>query len=384
MADTTQIPKTDPDDRRLTHPLTLDKQTSNTKPKQPWYNPRGWSLRTKLIAGIVCVAAIIGVIVGAVEGSKASRYPEYSPLTYQLVDTYSGVDFFEQFRYFDEEDPTEGFVRYVNKSIAQSLNLTYASPTSAVLRVDATTKNATHGRNSVRIESRNSYDTGLFVFDIIHSPYGCGTWPALWLTDGYNWPENGEIDVLEVTNNGTDGNAVTLHTTSGCEMDVRRKQLGSTTYTTCDNSTNGNAGCGVQGASETYGEVMNRGGGGVYTLELRPAGIRAWFFPRDSIPADLRLANTSFVNDTAKPDPSTWGTALADFPNTSCDIPSHFRNQSIIANIDLCGQWGGSPNVYSGQWVCPGKCEDLVRRHPERFEKAYWEFGGFWVYQAVS
>ncbi|RDW93805.1 glycoside hydrolase family 16 protein [Aspergillus mulundensis] len=383
MADTTHIPKADPEDCRITHPLTIDKQASETQAKQTWYNPRRWSLRTKLIAAIACVAAIIGVIVGAVEGSKASRYPEYSPLNYRLVDTYSGVNFFEQFDYFDDEDPTEG---YVNKSTAQSLNLTYATPTSAVLKVDTTTKNATHGRKSVRIESKKAYDDGLFIFDIIHTPYGCGTWPALWLTDAYNWPDNGEIDVLEVTNNGTDGNAVTLHTTSKCQMDVRRKQLGSTTYTTCDNSTNANAGCGVQGASATYGEEMNRDGGGVYALELRPEGIRAWFFPRHSIPSDLRLTNNSSSNSSApiaKPDPSSWGTALADFPNTSCDITSHFRNQSIIANIDLCGQWGGSPNVYSGQWDCPGKCVDLVRGHPERFERAYWEFGGFWVFQAI-
>ncbi|KAL4993403.1 concanavalin A-like lectin/glucanase domain-containing protein [Aspergillus recurvatus] len=373
------ILKTDPDDRHLTRPSTLDEQPSENPVEYPWYNPRGWSLRTKLITAIVCLAAIIGIIVGVVEGSKASRYPVYSPLDYRLVDSYSGLSFFDQFRYFDEEDPTDGFVKYVNKTTAQQLNLTYATPSSATLRVDTSTENATHGRNSVRIESKETYDEGLFIFDIIHTPYGCGTWPALWLTDGYNWPDNGEIDVLEVTNNGTEGNAVTLHTTPGCNMDVKRKHTGSVTYTTCDNNTNSNAGCGVQGSSLTYGEEMNEKGGGLYALELRPAGIRAWFFPRHSIPADLNIRNST---TSSKPDPSKWGTALADFPNTSCDIPLHFKNQSIVANIDLCGQWGGAPNVYSGQWDCPGRCEEFVARNPERFEKAYWEFGGFWVYQA--
>ena len=73
------------------------------------------------------------------------------------------------------------------------MNLTYASTTSAILRVDTSETDATTGRKSVRIESKNQYDSGLFIFDILHTPYGCGTWPAVWLTDPSNWPMNGEI-----------------------------------------------------------------------------------------------------------------------------------------------------------------------------------------------
>lgn len=244
----------------------------------------------------------------------------------------------------------------------------------------------------MRLESKTGYDNGLFVFDILHTPHGCGTWPALWLTDTFNWPANGEIDVLETTNNAPEGNAVTLHTTSGCNMKVRRKQTGDTVYTTCDNSTNSNAGCGVQGPPNSYGEPFNNNGGGVrpkactpgssqltaqqvYALELRDAGIRAWMFPRDSIPNDI-------TNSSSSPDPSTWGTALADFPNTDCDIPSHFRNQSIIANIDLCGTLGAQKQFYTEQSHCPGTCNNLVATNPSAFTEAYWEFKSFKVYQA--
>ncbi|KAB8225549.1 concanavalin A-like lectin/glucanase domain-containing protein [Aspergillus novoparasiticus] len=344
-------------------------------PAQPWYNPRGWSLRTKLIAGVVGVAVVVAVIVGAVEGTKANRYPDYTKLNYQLVDTYSGTNFLDRFDYYHGEDPTEGFVQYVDQTAANALNLTYATDSSVVLRVDTSNKNAVKGRQSVRLESKTGYDNGLFVFDILHTPYGCGTWPALWLTDTYNWPDNGEIDVLETTNNAPEGNAVTLHTTRGCNMNVRRKQTGDTVYTTCDNSTNGNAGCGVQGSPDSYGEPFNNNGGGVYALELRDAGIRAWMFPRDSIPDDI-------TNSSSSPDPSTWGTALADFPNTDCHIPSHFRNQSIIANIDLCGTLGAQKQFYTEQSHCPGSCNSFVATNPSAFTEAYWEFKSFKVYQA--
>jgi len=39
------------------------------------------------------------------------------------------------------------------------------------------------GRNSVRIGSKKQYTKGLFIFDIKHTPTGCGTWPALWLSE---------------------------------------------------------------------------------------------------------------------------------------------------------------------------------------------------------
>jgi len=35
----------------------------------------------------------------------------------------------------------------------------------------------------VRISSKTTYNKGLFIFDVKHSPYGCGTWPALWLVE---------------------------------------------------------------------------------------------------------------------------------------------------------------------------------------------------------
>lgn len=153
----------------------------------------------------------------------------------------------------------------MDSSTASELNLTYASSSRAVLRVDTSTSNQTSGRRSVRVTSKETYENGLFIFDIVHTPYGCATWPALWLTDPNNWPEHGEIDVLESNNKGTHGNAMTLHTTSGCKMNVKRKETGSPTYTNCLNTANDNAGCGVTGGKATYGQAFNENGGGVST-----------------------------------------------------------------------------------------------------------------------
>lgn len=132
-----------------------------------------------------------------------------------------------------------------------------------MIKVDTSYPNTIGGRNSVRIQSNHTYNDGLFIFDILHTPYGCGTWPALWLSDSSNWPTNGEIDVMEATNNGTWGNGMALHTTNGCSMNVRRKETGKVTSTNCYNGTNSNQGCGVSGTVASYGPDFNKNGGGV-------------------------------------------------------------------------------------------------------------------------
>jgi hypothetical protein len=134
-----------------------------------------------------------------------------------------------------------------------------------VLKVDTTFSGseAASGRQSVRVTSKNTYADGLFIYDVIHTPYGCGTWPALWLTDPSNWPEHGEIDVVEAANAGTFGTQSTLHTSKGCSMGVKRKESGSVDQKDCYNEANDNSGCGVKGTKSSYGPEFNSKGGGV-------------------------------------------------------------------------------------------------------------------------
>ncbi|KAI1814771.1 glycoside hydrolase family 16 protein [Poronia punctata] len=345
---------------------------------EPWWKPKYWRKRTWAIVVTIVVIVIVIVVVVPVKVTQANRYPNYFKLDYALADEYSGTTFFDNFNYFTGYDPAQGFVHYVPREHAEQLNLTFASESTAVLKVDTSVgpgsePDASTGRFSVRVESKRQYETGLFIFDVKHTPFGCGTWPALWLTDQTDWPSNGEIDVMEAVNKATDGNQMTLHTTDGCSVDgVKRKMTGSSLAGNCYNGTNNNAGCGVGGSEDSYGRGFNDKNGGVMAMEWRDQGIRMWQFGRDSIPDDITSKH---------PDPSTWGQADADFPNTNCDISSHFGNQSIIVNIDLCGQYAGGVYAQSG---CPSNCTDFVANNPSAFADAFWEFGAFEIYKATS
>ena len=80
-------------------------------PHSKW-DPRGWSLKKKLFLAAGIIVVIVAVVVGSVLGVRANRYPNYSQLDYTLKDTFSGTDFFDNFEYFTDADPANGFVQY--------------------------------------------------------------------------------------------------------------------------------------------------------------------------------------------------------------------------------------------------------------------------------
>jgi hypothetical protein len=86
------------------------------------FDPRGWSLCRVLVVGSCITVLIVVVIVGAYEGVMINRYPDYTRLNYSLTATYEGTTFFDDFQYYSGEDPTDGFVQYVQQTaIASSL-----------------------------------------------------------------------------------------------------------------------------------------------------------------------------------------------------------------------------------------------------------------------
>lgn len=83
--------------------------------------------------------------------------------------------------FFNDTDPTHGFVTYVNQSTAKADGLVSASQSSAYIGVDyKSVLNATSGpgRRSVRLSSKKNYTEALIIGDFSHMPYGCGAWPG--------------------------------------------------------------------------------------------------------------------------------------------------------------------------------------------------------------
>jgi hypothetical protein len=103
-----------------------------------------------------------------------------SALNYRLVQDYSGTGFFNNFNFFTGNDPTNGYVNYVDQGTAQSQGLINTNGGVAYIGVDHTNIASGRGRNSVRLESKRTYTHGLFVLNLGHMPGSvCGTWPAL-------------------------------------------------------------------------------------------------------------------------------------------------------------------------------------------------------------
>ncbi|KKK12876.1 hypothetical protein P175DRAFT_0431004 [Aspergillus ochraceoroseus IBT 24754] len=300
-----------------------------------------------------------------------SLVTELAHASYVLHDDYDMATFFNRFTFYTDSDPTHGYVTYVDKATAQSAGLISTNNDSAYMGVDHTNV-ASSGRRSVRLSSTQSYHHGLFIIDLQHMPTGCGSWPAFWIL-GPNWPNGGEIDVIEGVNAQTN-NQMTLHTGDGCTIDnsgFTGNLLTSNCYAYASGQAS-NAGCGMEApTANSYGAGFNNIGGGVYATEWTSDAISIWFFPRSSIPADISAGT---------PDPSAWGTPTARFAG-SCNIDSHFGDMQIIFDITFCGDWAG--NVWSSSPCASlaSSCVDYVANNPSAFAHTYWDINSLRVYQ---
>ncbi|KZP13506.1 glycoside hydrolase family 16 protein [Athelia psychrophila] len=119
-----------------------------------------------------------------------------------IEDTYDSSNFFDQFTFFDEGDPTHGQVNFLNQSAAFANGLAYvASDNSIVMKGDNTTWLASGAiRDSVRVQSIKAYNTSLIILDLNSAAWGCG-----------------EIDILEGVHDN-EHNQITWHTAPGCNL----------------------------------------------------------------------------------------------------------------------------------------------------------------------
>lgn len=183
--------------------------------------------------------------------------------TYQLKESYNPSNFFEKFKFFSSDDPNQGFVNYRNQKDSEDLGLVKRGADDVYIGVD-TNDIPSDGRSSVRLESVNTYNSGLFIADFAHFPRAaCGAWPAFWMV-GPSWPEDGEVDIYEGWNLN-ERNKIVLHTDSPTKTGVCKVDPGDFTspiqYPDCwmeAPDQPGNAGCAVE---ETNGLWANPSGG---------------------------------------------------------------------------------------------------------------------------
>jgi len=289
---------------------------------------------------------------------------------YNLTIEYSGTTFFDGFTFFTGPDPTDGYVNYTSEAMSEQLGYISVSNNVTYISADNTTISSGSGRGSVRITSNMAFNANsLFIFDIIHMPFGCGTWPAVWLL-GPNWPYGGEVDIIEGINVNT-LNQATVHTSSGCTMNgVTRNQTGTTVGTNCVSSDTNDDGCGVQDTRNiSYGNGFNNNGGGVYACEWTNISMKIWFFPRNLIPSDISSGNN--------PNPSGWVAPMGDWPLGGKCAPSHFSQMQIVVDDTFCGSWAGAFFTANG---CGANCTYFVQNNPQNFTDAYWAINYFKVF----
>lgn len=89
---------------------------------------------------------------------------------YTLTDNYNQANFFDEFEFFSEADPTEGFVQYQNKVNAASQGLAGFHQGMIYVGSDHKTANPANGRASTRLNSKKTYTQMLLVADVVHMP----------------------------------------------------------------------------------------------------------------------------------------------------------------------------------------------------------------------
>ncbi|KAH8101373.1 concanavalin A-like lectin/glucanase domain-containing protein [Cristinia sonorae] len=303
------------------------------------------------------------------------------PSPWKLLQSYQGKSFFDGWDFFTGADPTHGQVTYIDRGTAQSAGLIDVnSAGNIIMRVETTAK-VPVTRQSVRITTKQSYTGGLVIMDSVHMPTGCGTWPAFW-SNGPNWPNGGEIDILEGVHDYTN-NQMTIHTNAGCNLASNSGFSGDLVGgTNCAALDTGNQGCGIRSKdANSYGAPFNNIGGGVYAMKWDNDGVAVWWFPRNNIPRDI---------SGNQPQPSNWGTPQSFWPASGCDPFAFFHDHSAIFDTTLCGDWASgvwnSAGIPGQEQSCAQRtgvstCEEFIRNNGAAFNDAYWEVSYVKIYQ---
>ncbi|KAK7923030.1 hypothetical protein PG985_007101 [Apiospora marii] len=301
--------------------------------------------------------------------------------SYQIADKYNSGNFYDKWD-FITTDPNNGYSMYQTKQGAQDANLVQINKDDFYLGADYETSmpgdwHNYRGRKSVRVESRESYNHGLFIGDFSHLPKPtCGTWPAFWM-----FGSRGEFDFLENWNDLT-FNRITAHTGDPKDVGVctikqsdlsaqivttncADKAPGQYDYQACSaNSEDGVFGSATGGLSLTFDEDATE-----WTSEY----IRQWSWK--TAPDDV-LAG--------KPDPSKWGKPM--FQVSDCNIDRAFADLKFVLNINFC-----SVAAQDDKWnsTCQAStqhatCMEHVAANGGDFKDSFFKVKGISVYHLAE
>ncbi|CAG8621127.1 16890_t:CDS:2 [Acaulospora colombiana] len=230
------------------------------------------------------------------------------------------------------------------------------------------------GRNSNRIQSKKQFGHNtVLVADIRHMPAGSPgprsglpkfptgqvSRPLKFFPKTQCHLDNGEIDIIEGVNNGRDWASI-INMMVPCALyqtlapQLRMTAIGPSIAT-------------LVAVSQQIRETL------MDQVSIKLV-VDAWFWSRSegNIPADVTTSGQTVINT------DNWGTPMALFPNTQCDLSSKFGlNNQFIDNCGLGGDWAGG--VYSNSG-CPGSCVDFVNNNPSAFTEAYWDIAAIRMY----
>ncbi|KAK0745223.1 hypothetical protein B0T21DRAFT_281819 [Apiosordaria backusii] len=301
---------------------------------------------------------------------------------YVLTEEYTPSNLFDNFEFKEfkgfDQDPNRGHVHYQSKAEAIILGLIDEVNTDDVYIGVDSDKIAVVGRESVRIESKNSYSKGLFIAEFSHLPKAvCGAWPAFWLT-GEKWPDHGEIDIYEGWNLNPQNKVVghTNETTAGSCIIDGPASSGTVAYDDCHVEAEGqplNAGCALDEKNSLFGSDK----GGIWATEWTETTFKIWSWARGSEPEDVSAGT---------PKPATWGKPSFALTPNSCDVARAFKDMRMVLNINFCGDAAGNTWGSGGENSCAAKtgfqeCHEYVRWKAGEFEDVYWRVKGINVYQ---
>lgn len=239
-----------------------------------------------------------------------------------------------------------------------------------------------YGRKSVRLQSWDAFNHGLFVANFTHLPTPtCGAWPAFWMF-GWPWPDLGEFDIMENWNSRDFNRNTAMINGSQATCVIKATDMSSEIESyNCDAYAPGQywyQGCSSNNFNDTaFGSPT----GGVYVFEWTDSHAEVWSWSHADVPRDLV---------EGQPSPSTWGTP--SYAIVGCDMDKGWRDQRIVLNIGFCGvagQDGTKPYTKNHWGECAAStgydsCTAYVANNPKDFVDSHFLVKDIVVYRDAS